>query len=320
MISAPTGDARTSPPLTFHGKDLQRAECVLATASGRLFMSDQRGGVMTIGADGRQQLLGESALVPNGIALQRDGSFLVANLGAEGGVWQLDPQGAATPWLTEVAGTRLPRVNFVTTDGHGRTWICVSATDTDEHYPVDSATGYVILQDKQGTRVVADGLRYTNELRLSADGESLYVNETFGRRLSRFRIGAGGRLLDRATVAEFEAGDFPDGMALDAEGAAWVVCVGSNRVYRVTADGERHTVIDDSLPEVVEQLEQALIARELTRPMLSAAHGRRLRNVTSLAFGGPDLRTAYMGSLAGDALAVFRSPVAGLPLAHWNWA
>ena len=108
-------------------------------------------------------------------------------------------------------------------------------------------------------------------------------------------------------------------MAQDVEGGVWVVCVGSNRVYRVTVDGKRHTMIDDSRPEDVKRLEKALVARELTRPMLSAASGKRLKNVTSLAFGGPDLRTAYRGSLAGDALATFRSPVAGLPLAHWNW-
>ncbi len=167
--------------------------------------------------------------------------------------------------------------------------------------------------------MVADGLRYTNELRLSADGESMYVNETFGRRVSRLRIGPDGALKDRETVAEFDAGDFPDGLALDAEGGVWVVCVGSNRVYRVTADGRRHTMIDDSRPQDVERLEKALIAKQLTRPMLSDASGKKLKNITSLAFGGPDLRTAYMGSLAGDSLAVFRSPVPGLPLAHWHW-
>lgn len=303
----------------FYGSGLQRAECVLATAGGRLFCSDRRGGVMAIASDGSQRLLGESAMVPNGIALQRDGSFLVANLGPDGGVWRLDRQGKAQPWLMEVDGKRLPRVNFVTSDAQDRTWICVSATDTDEHYPVDAATGYVILHDSDGTRVVADGLHYTNELRLSADGASIYLNETFGRRLSRLRIGPGGVLKDRETVAEFDPGDFPDGMALDAQGGVWVVCVGSNRVYRVTEDGVRHTMIDDSRPEVVERLEKALLARRLTRPMLSAASGKRLKNITSLAFGGPDLRTAYMGSLAGDSLAVFRSPVAGLPLAHWDW-
>lgn len=307
------------PQLSFFGHDLQRAECVLATANGSLFMSDKRGGVMAISAEGSQRLIGASDLVPNGIALRRDGSFLIANLGAEGGVWQLDPQGRALPWLMEIDGVRLPRVNFVMNDGQDRTWICVSATETGDHYPVDGATGFILLQDASGTRVVADGLRYTNELRVSADGRFVFVNETFGRRLSRFDIGAQGRLLNRATIAEFDAGDFPDGMALDAEGGVWVVCVGSNRVYRVTADGQRQTIIDDAEPACVARLEAALVARELTRPMLSEASGRRLKNITSIVFGGPDLRTAYMGSLAGDALATFNSPVAGLAPAHWHW-
>jgi sugar lactone lactonase YvrE len=42
-------------------------------------------------------------------------------------------------------------------------------------------------------------------------------------------------------------------------------------------------------------------------------------NQTSLAFGGPDLKTLYMGTLTGDKLAVLRMPVAGLPPVHWHW-
>ena len=121
-------------------------------------------------------------------------------------------------------------------------------------------------------------------------------------------------------MAEFEPGDFPDGLTLDVEGGLWVVCVGSNRIYRVGPDGERRTVIDDAEPECVQRLESALQAGELTRPMLGAARGRHLANVTSLAFGGADLRTAYLGSLGGQALVRFRSPVPGLRPEHWNWA
>jgi hypothetical protein len=43
------------------------------------------------------------------------------------------------------------------------------------------------------------------------------------------------------------------------------------------------------------------------------------RNVSSLAFGGPDGRTAWLGCLLSDSLATFRSPVAGLPPSHWEW-
>jgi hypothetical protein len=39
--------------------------------------------------------------------------------------------------------------------------------------------------------------------------------------------------------------------------------------------------------------------------------------MASLTFGGPDLRTVDLGSLRGSTLPTFKSPVAGLPLAHW---
>jgi len=302
------------------GHDLARPECVLATASGRLFVSDRRGGVTCIEPDGRQHRQGTSALVPNGIALQRDGSFLVADLGDQGGVWRIDTQGTVQPWLMEFEGRRLPRVNYVTTDEHGRTWVCVSATRTGDAYPLDDATGFILQHDRHGVRLVADGLRYTNEIRLHPDGASVYVNETFGRRLSRLRVAADGRLTQRATVAEFGPGDFPDGLALDAEGGVWVVCVGSNRVYRVLPDGRKQLLVDDADPQCVERLEQAFSTGALTRPMLGGARGRALHNITSLAFAGPDLRSAHLGSLSGDSLVTFHSPVAGLRPAHWHWA
>jgi len=311
--------SRDSQGLQTVAAGLQRPECVLTHSSGRLFVSDRRGGVTTLWPDGRQQLSGHSTLLPNGIALQRDGSFLIANLGPNGGVWQIAPDGQASAWMTEVDGQVIDRVNFVTNDAEGRVWACISATDGGDKYPLRHASGSIVLRDASGTRVVADGLHYTNECRVSADGRFMYVNETFGRRLSRFRIADNGELKDRETMATFGDGDFPDGLALDAEGGAWVVCVGSNRVYRIAPDGEKQTIIDDAVTATAAELEAAFEAGTLDRTQLSAARGHRLSNVTSLAFGGPDLRTAYMGCLAGDSLVSFRSPVAGLAPVHWNW-
>ena len=308
------------PEVTFVGHDLQRPECVLACASGRLFVSDGRGGVTTIAPDGAQRMIGNSSLVPNGIALCRDGSFLVANLGPGGGLWRIGTDGEATPYLTEVDGRVLPGVNYVGLDLQERIWVSISAHATGESYPVRAQTGFIVLIDGKGARIVADGLQYTNECRIDPSGRYLFVNETFGRKLTRFALAADGSLREKETFAEFSAGDFPDGLTLDAEGGIWVMCVGSNRVYRVGTDRRIETVIDDSVPDIVTKLEAAYLSDTLTRPDLSVAAGRRLKNVSSLAFGGPDQRTAYLGCLKGTSLASFRSPVAGVPQVHWNWS
>ncbi len=47
--------------------------------------------------------------------------------------------------------------------------------------------------------------------------------------------------------------------------------------------------------------------------------GNGLKNISSLAFGGADLRTAYLGCLLGDAITSFRAPVAGHSPVHWHY-
>ena len=52
-------------------------------------------------------------------------------------------------------------------------------------------------------------------------------------------------------------------------------------------------------------------AETMDRRHLDNIKSRRLRNISSLAFGGSDLKTIYMGYLLGDSLATF--PFAGGP-------
>lgn len=114
------------------GSGLVRPECVLATASGDLYSADWRGGVAHIAPDGSQrlytaQVMDGEVLKPNGIALQNDGSFLLAHLGSElGGVFHLQRDGSTRPFLQTVHGIDLPPTNFVVSDSLGRTWITVS--------------------------------------------------------------------------------------------------------------------------------------------------------------------------------------------------
>ena len=77
----------------------------------------------------------------------------------------------------------------------------------------------------------------------------LYVNETFGRRITSFRIGRDGALSDRRAVAAFGPGTFPDGLTLDAEGGLWVTSVVSNRLIRVAPDGTQAVLLEDSDPD-----------------------------------------------------------------------
>jgi len=52
--------------------------------------------------------------------------------------------------------------------------------------------------------------------------------------------------------------------------------------------------------------------------VMAATKGTIAPWMASLTFGGPDLRTVYLGSLMGTSIPYFRAPVAGLPMAHWN--
>ena len=309
------------------GAGLQRPECVLTTARGDLYTADWRGGVAHIRPDGTQalyrcELPGQRPARPNGIALRRDGSFLFADLGADrGGVFALSREGAVRPFLEEVDGIVLPPSNFVVEDAQGRVWITVSTRRVPRAsaYRRDVADGFVVVVDRGGARIVADGLGYTNEAILDATGEWLYVNETFARITSRFPVRPDGSLGAREVFAEYGPGTFPDGMAFDAEGGLWIVSIISNRVLRIAPDRTIATIVEDSDPEHLAVVERAYAAGELGRPHLDAVKSLGLRNISSIAFGGDDRRTAYLGCLLDDAIYSFRSPVAGLAPAHWNW-
>ena len=314
-----------SASLCFVGAGLVRPECVLATRSGALYTADWRGGVAVTLPDGGSSLIRAAPgtprpLRPNGIALRRDGSFLLADLGeSAGGVFALARDGAVRPFLETVDGVALPPTNFVFEDDRGRVWITVSTRQVPRAsaYRAGIADGFIVVVDHRGARIVADGLGYTNEAMLSPDGAWLYVNETFARKLSRFRVAADGTLAGKEVVTTFGHGTYPDGLAFDVEGHLWITSIVSNRVLRVAPDGTATVMLEDADPAHVQWCEDAYVAGTLGRPHLDRAAGLVLKNISSLAFGGPDLRTAYLGCLLGDSLAYFRTPVAGHPPFHW---
>ena len=318
--------AENSSALDWLGQGLQRPECVLATASGSLYTADWRGGVAHCRPDGTQALyLGQlpdgSALRPNGITLLQDGSFLLAHLGADdGGVYRLWRDGRIEPWLLSVDGVPLPPTNFVLPDNCGRTWVTVSTRRQPRSlgYRRDGGDGFIVCVDARGARIVADGLGYTNEVAVHPGGGWLYVNETFARCLSRFALHADGSLGSKEIVTRFGRGTFPDGLAFDEEGHAWVVSIVSNRLIRVAPDGAQTLWLQDADPAHVAWVEAAFEAGTMDRPHLDRCGSGSLRNISSIAFAGADRRTAVLGCLLGDRLATVARPVAGVAPYHWN--
>jgi sugar lactone lactonase YvrE len=315
--------------IDWFGRGLSRPECVLTNSQGEMFTADWRGsgGVAHTRPDGsfafyEAQAVDGEVMRPNGIALLPDGSFLLTHLGAEqGGVFQLFRDGRTRPFLRTVQGIDLPPTNYVVQDQIGRTWITVSTRLTPRSlgYRASCNDGFVVLVDGDGARIVADGLGYTNECALDPTGEWLYVNETFGRKLSRFAIRANGDLGPKELVTRFGHGVFPDGLAFDAAGDVWVVSIVSNRVIRVSKDGKQHVWLDDSDPEHLSWVEAAYHGSALGRPHLDGVKSKVLKNISSLAFGGKDLQTGYLGCLLGDSVASLRMPIAGLAPNHWHY-
>ena len=328
MNPATHGDPLDALAPTALGSGLVRPECVLATHAGDLFTADWRGGVAHLRPDGTQVLYAGPgpdglALKPNGIALQRDGSFLVTHLGAdEGGVFRLERSGRVTPWLLEVDGRALPPTNFVMLDRADGAWITVSTRRQPRAlgYRRGCDDGFIVRVDAKGARIVADGLGYANEVALHPGGGWLYVNETFARRLSRFPLRDGAELGPKQVVCEFGAGTFPDGVAFDEQGSAWVTSIVSNRLIRVGPDGRQTVWLEDADPDHLAWVEAAFVADAMDRPHLDGIRSRRLRNLSSLAFAGPDRRTGVLGCLLGDRLETLRMPVPGAPPVHWDFA
>lgn len=308
--------------LTNTGHDLVRPESVLAQPDGTLWTSDGRGGVTRINPDGSQQFIaGLGGNEPNGLAMKADGSLIVANLGASK-VQQLRPDGQVEDLLTEVDGVSITTPNFVFLDSRHRLWLSVM---TREHHwwPAAAAPrpdGYIVLLDENGPHIVADGLYLTNEIRLDAREEYLYVAETIRNHMIRFRVQSDGSLSNKEVFGpdNLGTGAAVDGFTIDADGNIWVTLVLRNGLGIITPDGDYHVVIEDPREEVLKRFEEK-VANGTAEPndMLIAA-GPNLQFITSLAFGGPDLRTAYLGSLAMSTLPTFQSPVPGLPMSHWR--
>ncbi|MFC9763967.1 SMP-30/gluconolactonase/LRE family protein [Rhodococcus jostii] len=211
-----------------------------------------------------------------------DGSLIVA---VDRRLLRVDRRGVVhTEWEVEAD---LPdnRFNDCKCDPAGRVW----AGTMSRAKVVGSANLYLL--DTHGTLTVSiPGVTLSNGVGWSPDARSMYYIDSTTRRLDVLDFDVrDSSVSNRRTLVRFEPDvGLPDGLTVDAEGGIWVALASGGAIRRYLPDA--------TLDRTVE---------------LPVSHP------TSLAFGGPDLRTLFVTTasfaLSGEELEA--EPLAGTVLA-----
>jgi sugar lactone lactonase YvrE len=258
-------------------------------ARGLLYSDVHEGGVYCLGASGKPTSVIEHRRGIGGIALHQRGGLVVGGRNiaykgpaAEGTVVLLDSERAGGG-----AG-----FNDLTTDEAGRIYVGSLGMSPFEA-GAEVKPGALHLIDLDGShRTLWSGVELTNGLGFSPDGRKLYHSDSRAHLVGVYDVRADGSVGERRTFARVEPG-VPDGLAVAEDGSVWVASAGGGAVRIFDADGSER------------------------RPIVVPQPG-----VTSLCFGGDDLRDLYVvtGSVGGASVdhtgSVYRVrvDVPGLPV------
>ena len=302
---------------------VSRAENVLGFRDGSLLCSSNAGHLTRIAPDGTQSTWGDiPGGQPTSMALLDDGSVLTNNT-ADGLVYRIHSDGSHEVAISTSDGREIGAVNYVLRDTRDRIWLAVRSRRPAPGGFAVEGDGYIAVVDEPGAepRTVADGIRFPNEVKLSADERYAFVPETLGRRVLRYVVTDDG-LADPEVFGpdDLGPGGYPDGVTPDAEGNLWVAQPNRNGLMVITASGETETVFEEPVLYAIEAFDREWESGFVTFLALMATAGKEVVMPTSIAFAGPELRTAYVGSLRMPHLLSFDSPTAGIPMTHQRGA
>lgn len=324
--------------LNYIGSGLQRPECILAERDGTLWTADSRGGVVRLRHDGTQEIVTQkisghfseadseasrylTGTLPNGLAFARNGDVLISNFGTDR-LEIMTRTGESRVLADSIDGEAIGKVNFVLRDSKDRIWITISTRIKNWMHALrpDLPDGYIARYVDGKFRIVATGFHFTNEIRMDAKEEYMYVAETTGGCISRMRVHEDGSLGNREIFgpSSLGRGAWPDGIAFDSYGNLWGTCVYSDKLWAITPQGELRTFLDEGDPAKVQRLEKQFFAGSVTEEVLFATGRGVAPWMASVTFGGTDLQTLYIGSLKGTRVPYLRAPAPGLPMVHWN--
>lgn len=251
--------------------------------SGNLYWSDvPRGGVYCRTPAGEVRTAIPKRRGVGGIALHAEGGLVVSGRSV------CHVRDGSTRVLLEDAS--IPGWNDLFADREGRVYAGSLRSDPfrDEG---PRTPGELWRIDPDGTRAQVYGdVGLTNGIGISPDGRLLYHCDSAARHILVSDLAPDGSVSRRRAFAKVEPG-VPDGLAVDQEGGVWIAVYGGGCVARYAPDGA--------------------LDRTLAVPA---------RAVTSLCFGGDDLRDLYVTTadnttdpaLAGSIFRT-RAPIPGLP-------
>jgi sugar lactone lactonase YvrE len=254
-------------------RSLLRPEDGIALPDGRLIVSDQVSGLRLVETNGSSTPFGGLAGAgyvhdppgrnggANGISLEPDGTHLLLADIHHGGIYRVDVESGATERVYQ----HQYGVNAAVRDSLGSVWFTQSTANSPEQgearmwaaVDVPISDGALLrLASADGklataAAVVVDSLRYANGLAIDEQAGFLYVAETTGGRVLRYRVDlVSGRVSERSVFAEIAA----DNLELDG-GYLWVASPLENALVMInTATGESHTAFQLQSPTQKAQL------------------------------------------------------------------
>ncbi|PKP97955.1 MAG: gluconolaconase [Alphaproteobacteria bacterium HGW-Alphaproteobacteria-13] len=215
---------------------------------------------------------------PGWIHPSADGGFLV---GLKTGLHRFDPgTGAFEPLFDPEPHLFTNRLNDAAVDHAGRLWF--GTMDDDE----TAASGRFYRLDQRGCAALAlPPVMITNGPAISPDGRFLYPVDTISRQIFKVPLAEDGRLGPASVLVTIEEGaGWPDGPVCDAEGCLWVGLFAGWAARRYSPAGRLLQTVEFPVA-----------------------------NVTKIAFGDPDLRTAFATTARKglDEAALAGQPLAG---------
>lgn len=209
---------------------------------GRLWVCNWgTGEIVAVDAQGNSEVvLTVPAVLPYSIDWLPDGRLLVVS-GREGLLLRQEADGRLVTHADLRPLSKSPW-NEIVVDGRGNIYLNGGgpASAPGEHF----GPGTIVLVTPDGAiREVAENIAFANGMVVTPDNKTLIVAESHANRLTAFDIAGDGSLANRHVWADLGNG-FPDGIALDGEGAVWYADVPNRHCVRVSEGGAKLDTVE----------------------------------------------------------------------------